>query len=90
MGPPSTGICALRRSQHGPGLIRTASNQGLWVAKAMEFRVDQGKVLRPQEVQEVLREPGGPGEVSWSGGGGDRNLESSRRLMVLVGVGIHT
>ena len=56
----------------------------------MEFRVDQGKVLRPQEVQEVLREPGGPGEVSWSGGGGDRNLESSRRIMVLVGVGIHT
>ena len=52
--------------------------------------MDQGKVLRPQEVQEVLREPGGPGEVSWSGGGGDRNLESSRRIMVLVGVGIDT
>ena len=38
----------------------------------------------------MLREPRGPGEGLWSGGGGDRNLESSRRIMVLVGVGIDT
>lgn len=29
----------------------------------MEFRVDQGKALRPQEVQEVLREPGTRGRI---------------------------
>lgn len=35
----------------------------------MVFRVDQGKVLRPQEVQEVLREPGDLGKDNGSGRG---------------------